>query len=237
MTIFDPPTLLIPPREDAPELLDRNLGHPDDVRTSLDDLWRINVLLGGVWSLTRHLYPRLKAASGPVTVIDIGAGAADIAAAVARWTAHQHIDATVIPVDISGRHFDHARRHAGLHLLQADALRLPLAPHSADFVVSSLFLHHFSPPQVIDLLRAAKRAARRGVIMSDLVRGHLPMAAWHVARPVLARSHITAHDGLVSIKRSYTPAEFLRMAEAAGMNGAHVAVQFPWRMALVWDTD
>lgn len=225
MTFFTPP-----PREDTPELLDMNLGTPDDVRQSMDDLWRVNTLLGGTWTMTRHLFPRLERG---MSVVDVGAGAGQIAAAVAAWAHHNGKPVTVVPLDYARQHITHG--NGDMHRLQADALQLPFAPGSVDYVISSLFLHHFAPQQVTAILCRAFEVARRGVIMSDLMRGRFNELAWHVARPVFARSHITYHDGLASIKRSYTPRELLALAREAGIPNAKVYVPFPWRMTLVVD--
>ncbi|MEM6530201.1 MAG: methyltransferase domain-containing protein [Chloroflexota bacterium] len=228
-------TWYAPPRKDAPELLDMGYGTPEDVRRSMADLWRVNVLLGGIWSITRHLYPRIRQRSGPVTVLDIGAGNAEIAGVIATWAARHHLNVTVIPLDYAARHLQQAQRQNNMPPLQADALRLPFATASVDFVMSSLFLHHFTPPQVQHIFHESYRIARCAVIMSDLLRGTFNELAWHVARPVFARSHITYHDGLRSVQRAYLPREFTQMAEAAGLAGARVHTPLPWRMTLVVD--
>src|SRR2546421_177882 len=70
-----------------------------------------------------------------------------------------------------------------IQLIQADAMQLPLAPKSADYVISSLFLHHFTAPQAIDVLRSAYHAAAHGIIMSDAVRGWAPLVMWKLGEP------------------------------------------------------
>ncbi|RXL97307.1 class I SAM-dependent methyltransferase, partial [Citrobacter sp. AAK_AS5] len=70
-----------------------------------------------------------------------------------------------------------------VRMLQADAAHPPFAPASVDYVISPRFLHHFAPDALIDLLRAVSPCARRGLIMSDLVRGRLPLAAFWLVQP------------------------------------------------------
>ncbi len=55
----------------------------------------------------------------------------------------------------------------------ADAFRLPFGPASFDFVFSSLFLHHFTNDQVVELFRSFHGLARRAVLAIDLDRGPL----------------------------------------------------------------
>ncbi len=232
----DPMHWFMPPRIDRPELLDMGHGTPSEVRRSLDDLRRINTWLGGTWSITRHLFPRLRASTGPATVLDVGAGSGEIAGHVAAWAARNQLDVRVIPLDITTKHLRDAHMR-GVHPVQADALRLPFAPCSVDYVISSLFLHHLPPHVVVGVLRDADAVARRGVIISDLMRGHLPELAWHIFHPIFARSYITQHDGLASVRRAYLPTEFKQFAVQAGMVNAQVAAPFPWRMTLVADKD
>lgn len=227
-------TWINPPRKDHPELLDMGIGSPADVRRSLDDLWRINIVLGGVWSITRHLYPRIKTAKQPITVLNLGAGSMELDNTIQQWASRQGIDLTLIPLDFARRHLSAAHTPSyTLPRLQANALNLPLAPNSVDYVISSLFLHHFPPQVVVNLLESAWQVARHGVIMSDLVRGRLPELAWHLVRPVFATSYLTYHDGLVSVQRSYLPLELQQMAMQAGLENVSVREQFPWRMTLL----
>jgi 2-polyprenyl-3-methyl-5-hydroxy-6-metoxy-1,4-benzoquinol methylase len=235
----------MPARVDAPELLDMGVGTPDDVRDSLADLWRINRWMGGLDAITHYLYPRLIKSGG--TILDIGTGSAQIPAAVARWSAARDLPVRILAVDLSARNLCVAQAHILTHphhngvgctkitLIQTDATRLPLAPQSVDYAISSLLLHHFAPEQVIDLLRSAWKVARRGVIMSDAVRGRLPLIAFRIGQPVFARSYLTRYDGMVSIRRAYTPRELTELAREAGLKAPHVYRRTPFHMTLVAD--
>ena len=85
------------------------------------------------------------------------------------------------------------------------------------------------------LLQASYETARRGLIMTDLVRGWLPYYAFKLVQPVFARNFLTRQDGATSIRRAYKPRELLALAEAAGLQGARVYPHGPWRMTLVVD--
>jgi hypothetical protein len=117
--------------------------------------------------------------------------------------------------------------------LQADALRLPFKAGSVDYYISSLFLHHLSPDKLKTLLATTFQAANKGIIMSDLTRGWLPQMAFKLGQPIFARNFLTRHDGLVSIRRAYTPDELLTLAREAGLPKAHIYRHWGWRMTLV----
>jgi SAM-dependent methyltransferase len=227
------------PRVDEPEWLDQGRGSSADVAQNLDEMWRLNRWLGGWGALNRHLYPRLLAARAPCTLLDLGTGSAQMPLAIARWARAHQIAVNVIGLDWAQRHLAVARLrmdgNAQVRLLQADSQRLPLPDRAVDFVISSLFLHHFAPEAVVDLLRAGYGLARRALIMTDLVRGVLPGLAFGLVQPVLARHPLTRHDGRLSIRRAYTPAELRALAAAAGLTNARVYTHWPWRMTVVAD--
>ena len=227
---------LVPERSNQPELLDRGKGSAKDVQANLTEMWRINRAFGGVSALTSHLFPALRSADQPLKLVDIGTGSAVLPRYIAQWAYHNKLRVEIYALDISGRNLDVAcadmSSYPEVHLIQADAAAMPFAINSVDYYISSLFLHHLQPQEVIQLLRAMYHFARQGIIMSDLVRHYLPLVAFRLVQPVFARNHLTRHDGLVSIRRGYTPNELLTLAREAGINGAQVFKHFPWRMTL-----
>jgi SAM-dependent methyltransferase len=227
-------------RHDEPELLDQGIGSLQDVQRNLADMWRINRYSGGLYALTRHLYPRLRQhRDHNITVADIGCGAANLGVHLVRWAHQNRLALRVFAVDIAGRNLLIARQNTGqlddVHLLQADAACLPFPPHRVDYVISCLLLHHLPPSIIVTFLRRCATLASSGLIMTDLVRSAMPMLAFRAIQPVLAKHYMTRHDGMLSIRRAYRPDELLRLAAEAGLMESQVHEHFPWRMTLVVD--
>lgn len=228
-------------RFDAPEMLDLNVGTLGDAAESLADLRRINRWLGGTRTLARHLLPRVAAAardsSHPIVVADIGAGSADIPIALVEWGRRRGIPLHVLAVDLNQRHLALAQPRLAdypeVRLVAAEGGNLPLS-HGVDYVVASLFLHHFPPTTVVGLLRAWYATARRGVIANDLIRAWLPYLGYFALQPFIARSYLTRYDAPLSIRRAYTLAEMRALATEAGLP-ARLYWHWPWRLALVAD--
>jgi 2-polyprenyl-3-methyl-5-hydroxy-6-metoxy-1,4-benzoquinol methylase len=239
LTTFHPRSTnrFVPPRSTAPELLDLGMGSDLDVRENFADMWRINRYLGGMSALTRHLYPRLLAHEAVCTIADIGTGAGDIPAALVRWADAHGLNLHVWGVDSSARNLAVAKGNASesLQFIHGDTFHLPFKFGSVDYFISSLFLHHLSPEQVVSVLAQTYERSRRGIIMSDLVRGWLPLLAFKLVQPVFARNCLTRYDGEVSVLRAYTPSELREFVWQAGLKNAVVYQHFPWRMTLVVD--
>jgi 2-polyprenyl-3-methyl-5-hydroxy-6-metoxy-1,4-benzoquinol methylase len=227
-------------RVEAEEWLDQGIGRPAAIEQSLADLNRINLWLGGVRSLCRHLFPRLgRWPSDVLRILDLGAGGCAMAQTLARWGRAHRRPLQVVALDMRLPHLQWAHRQTAMWpeiaLVQGDAWMPPIAEGSVDAVISSLFLHHFTPADLIQLLPRWVRLARRSVIMSDLVRHPLPYWFIKVTSPVFARSAITRHDAAISLRRAYTPNELRTIVEQAGLHGAHLYSHFPYRMTLVID--
>jgi ubiquinone/menaquinone biosynthesis C-methylase UbiE len=230
----------LPARIDGEEWLDRGNGTPEDIDQSLADLRRINRWLGGVRGLAAQLYPRIRRCrSAYVRVLDLGAGGCTIPEILAQWAQRASIPLSILALDLQHAHLQWARRNLQtgpeIVFIQGDVLSPPFAEGSVDFVISSLFLHHFTADTLIQVLPKWARLARQSLIMTDLVRH--PVAYWFMkaASPVFARSVITRHDAAVSIRRAYRPPELQRIANAAGFAQARVHTYFPYRMILVID--
>jgi 2-polyprenyl-3-methyl-5-hydroxy-6-metoxy-1,4-benzoquinol methylase len=230
----------LPTRIDAEEWLDQGKGTPEAIDQSLADLRRINRWLGGRRGLGSHLYPRiLRCPTTPVRVLDLGAGGCTIPEAVAQWAHHARLPVHIFALDLRQRHLQWARRNLQtwpeISFIQGDVLALPVTEGCVDFVISSLFLHHFTADALIQVLPQWACLARRSLIMMDLVRHPAPYWFMKAASPVFARSAMTRHDAAVSIRRAYRPEELRRIAEEAGFAQARVCTYFPYRMILVID--
>lgn len=169
-----------------------------------------------------------------IEILDVAAGAADIARAVIAWGARRGFDVRVTAVDISGGALDCARRQGRtdhrLRLVQADVLRPFSRERAFDYVTSALFFHHLRDAEIVAMLRAFDRLARRGIIVNDLRRSRRAHAlTWMLTWPFHPILH---HDGPLSVRRALTEGELLELASAAGLDWLQVERHFGERMTL-----
>ena len=156
----------IPSRQDRPEWLDLQRGSLDEVRESLRDISRINRWLGGQAALRRFLFPRMRQAGAkrPLRILDVGTGSAAVPLEIVRWARRHEIPVRIIALDNNLRHLNIGRENVSeyeeIQLLAADVTALPFPPASFDFVLSMLFLHHFSRAKLLEILSALKAVCR-----------------------------------------------------------------------------
>lgn len=216
--------LLTPIERDAEsvELMDRPAAL-EEISGCLHTIVRFNGLFGGGRLTLRHVRDLLAGlpADRPVTVLDVGAGAADIPVALVRWARRSGRGIRVVALDRDGATLKYARGYAAAYpeitLLQGDALALPVRPGSVDVVISAMTLHHLQPQEATRYLAEMDAAARLGWIMNDLVRSRAAHRLVWVLTRLLSRSAMARHDGPLSILRSYRPAEVVALCEKAGL--------------------
>jgi ubiquinone/menaquinone biosynthesis C-methylase UbiE len=114
---------------------------------------------------------------------------------------------------------------------------LPFSPSSFDYVFSSLFLHHFTDEQVVELLRAFGRVARRAVLIVDLERHPVAYYFLPATRWLLGWDPVTVHDGKISVEAAFRPRELESLARAAGLADPRARAYRPaFRVALFAQT-
>ena len=206
-----------------PELLDH--AAPEEARQNLADLIRINQKFGGHSVILKTL-SRVASPNQSFSLLDIGAGSGDSAIAIHKAFPHSR----VISLDYSAVNLGAAPAPK----IIGDAFHLPFASASFDYVLCSLFLHHFENGRVVELLRSFYQVARKALLVCDLERNILPFLFLPATKFLFGWQRITLHDGPISVRASFTQAELKDLAQQAGLNGCEVAAHRPaFRLSLV----
>jgi hypothetical protein len=75
--------------------------------------------------------------------------------------------------------------------------------------------------------REALRVSRCALLINDLIRHPAHLALVYAGFPLM-RSHISRVDGVISVRRAYTPPEMLEILSSAGSDGSAPRVEI-WR--------
>jgi ubiquinone/menaquinone biosynthesis C-methylase UbiE len=219
----------------TPELLDEDLGTPDEVRDSLLDLRGINQKFGGFRSIAHLLkFIAERRNKNRLTFLDVAGGAGDVAHEVSRELSSHAILLNATVLDRATSHMN----HNGLQIARvaADALELPFASDSFDVVGCNLFLHHLEEQEMLRFFRDALRVARVAVIASDLRRNRFHWVAAYAGR-ITYRSRLTRNDAPASVRRAYTIDEIKVIAPRTGAASFEIAPHFFQRFGLIlWKT-
>jgi SAM-dependent methyltransferase len=211
-------------RSTEPELLDQGVDE-EETQRSLADLRFVNRWLGGRRILLEAVLPYLRPGG---RLLDVGCGSADLPAVLG-----QRVQGPLLAVGLDVKAAHLRRAPPGVRRVVADVRALPFAPASFDVVTASLFLHHFDAAELPGLLRTLHGLSRRALVVNDLRRARVPHTFSRLVFPFVFQSPVSVHDGLVSIRRGFTPAELRDAFLEAGIRGARIVRRFPYRLVAV----
>ena len=234
-------------RNSKPEILDDPRVDPVDRARSLADVERSNLLFGGrraVILALRPLFDEIVSEIAkdarpparprrPVTLLDVGTGAADLPWRAREIARRRGLALQAIAMD-SVFSVTLAARRRIKDAVCGDALALPFADRSVDFVLCSQVLHHFDHDRGVELIAELDRVARRRVIISDLRRSWLGATGFALAAVALRFHPITRHDGPISVLRGFTEGELGGMVVTATGVQPAIRRRLGYRLTASW---
>ena len=234
-----------------PELMDEPCSL-ETMRGCLRSLEQINRLTGSYRPTLRFLKRALQQSSKqghhftreqPLRILDIGSGGGDTLVRIARWAAIRRLPVELTGVDLNPQSAILARETelrrssrnprlrppTPIRWLTADALTLDL-PHPPDLILSSLFMHHLEDAEIVRVLRWQHTTGRLGWFINDLARSPRASRLYTRLGPLLRWHPYTLHDGPVSFRRAFRPADWQDLLAAAAIP-AHTVRILPTRPA------
>jgi ubiquinone/menaquinone biosynthesis C-methylase UbiE len=202
---------------------------------SISDVVRSNRLLGGTRASLTAVLAAIAELGSPATytLLDVGTGLGDIPDAVARSARRTGVQLVTIGLD-EAPGLLRAGRSRLTHVACGGALALPFADRSVDLVTCSQLLHHFERDDAERLIGEMNRVARHAVVVSDLRRSWVAAAGFWLVAFILRFHPVTRHDGVVSVRRGFTPAELRDMIETATGVAPIVRCRLGYRVTARW---
>lgn len=218
------------------ELMDLTDNSPKLLADDLRNLRVLNRYLSG----SRSVILAFERALGreplkQISILDVGTGSADIPAAIFAWAKRRNVAAKIVGIEaesITARIAAiQTKQLADIKIIQGDAGAPPFSPGSFDFVVASQFLHHFSEVKIVELLKQWAKLARRGIIISDLVRHPVAYHGIRLLTKLATRNIMTLTDAPLSVRRAFTFKEWRELLRQADIGPVEMFSVFPFRMA------
>lgn len=213
------------------ELMDRPGVPYDELETALGELDVINRWLGG-FRTTRIGVKRLirgLPANASLSVLDLGSGGTDLREVLRPLGREFQVTA----LDINPLVHEYAGRHGHrTKVVTGSAHWLDYPDRSFDIVHSSLFLHHCTDSDAALLIRRAARIARLGVVINDLQRSRIALAAISFLTALFSNSRIVRYDAPLSVRRGFTRRDLAAVLAAAGLGHSAVSRHWAFRWCL-----
>lgn len=206
---------------------------------ALQGLARVHRLTGTtrrLWQPIQRLFRERD--TRQLSIMDVGCGDGLLLRKLAGRAARRGLSLRLIGCDFSSRALELCQRAAAaenlsIELHQVDVTSAPL-PDSADVIINSLFLHHFSEVQVKAILQLFRAQARELVVIEDLLRSRLGYGLCWLGVHLLTRSRVVHIDGLLSVRAAFSMAEMQALLRESGMSTAAIYKHWPERFMVVW---
>jgi ubiquinone/menaquinone biosynthesis C-methylase UbiE len=210
---------------------------PEEYENCIEELQFVNRWMGDAHSLKATLFPEVQAQRlTNFSLLDVGAGSGELLRVTAAWARQTRRGLRAVGLELNERSaqsiIEESRRFHEISSVRGNALQLPFADSEFDYVICSLFTHHFVEEQVIKILGEMSRVSRRRIFVIDLHRHPLAYYLYTTLGKLVLKNRLIRHDGALSILRSFKPDELLELAQRAGLNDIRIERHFPARLVL-----
>lgn len=203
----------------------------------LSDIRLVNRFAGDNRALKKTLFREIEKYNlKEFSVLDIGAGSGELLRTIAKFSRKQKRSASLFGLELNKRSaesiLEESRNFSEIGSVRADALHLPFAENSFDFVISSLFTHHLNNKQIVNVLAEMSRVSSLGIFVIDLHRHPIAYGLYKMFCFGFRISRLVREDGSLSILRGFKSNEINELAKEAKLKNISVKRYFPYRLVL-----
>lgn len=172
-------------------------------------------------------------------ITDLGCGSGDVLQYIARWARSNSYKVELTGVDINVDAIGYlavncSDYHEIKGVVSSYKDYLASSPRM-DIVHSALFCHHLDETELLVLFRDLNHCDC-GFVINDLQRSPIAYwGAWLMPR-LLNGTHLSKHDGPVSVQKAFTRNELLQLLHAAGVEDVTVHWRWPFRYLVIAKT-
>jgi 2-polyprenyl-3-methyl-5-hydroxy-6-metoxy-1,4-benzoquinol methylase len=211
------------------ELID-SPGIPfSDWEVCLKELNSVNTLLGGHSITVEGVKKLINGKLSGVTIAEIGCGGGDNLKAINKW--YKKNSFKFIGIDINKACIDFAERNckeiSDAHFICSDYKQVNFKGNKPDIIFSSLFSHHFTNEQLVEMLIWLKNNSRMGFFINDLQRHPVAYYSIKFLTKIFSRSYLVKNDGPISVMRGFSKTEWVDLLNKAGIKNYTIS----WRWA------
>jgi 2-polyprenyl-3-methyl-5-hydroxy-6-metoxy-1,4-benzoquinol methylase len=221
-------------RSGEKELLDRDDIPFEDIMKNMQELNVINTLLGGHAITLAGLKYLVKNnhAQTVLHICEIGCGGGDNLRVIKTWCQKKNIAATFTGIDINSHCIDFAKTlssNNGINFICSNykTALLPVRPH---IVFASLFCHHFTNEDIVDIFKWSAAKAATGFFINDLHRHPFAYYSIKWLSWLFSKSYLVKNDAPLSVLRGFNKKELTTLLKQANTNSTKVV----WKWAFRW---
>ena len=225
-------------RTDLEESMDDFSMDNQDLVTALDDIARINQLLGGnsvtldgVKTLIKN-FPKNKI----ITIIDFGCGSGDMLRMLSNYGNENNLKFNLIGVDANEATIRHARKCSSdfenIQYLAEDIFLYNFSKFSIDIGLITLTLHHFKNDEILKIMKVIYNLVNTGIVVNDLHRSKIAYRLFQAIIFIFSLEKMTGDDGLISIRRGFKRTDLEKFSKE--LNLKKYSIKWKWAFRYQW---
>ncbi|POY35111.1 SAM-dependent methyltransferase [Solitalea longa] len=220
-------------RSSQKELLDEENIPYNDLAQNLRELDFINRFLGGHAITVKGVKKLSDKLQQTITILDLGSGGGDTLRAIARWARKANRKVRLIGVDLKPECIRFAEKESigfpEISFIQTDYRAIQPDQLQPDIIISSLFCHHLSNPEIIELLQWMGKNAKIGFVINDLHRHFLAYHSIRFLTTLFSKSYLVKNDAKLSVARGFNHGEWMVLLRKAEITTAEISWQWAFR--------
>lgn len=225
-------------RTQEAEIMDDFSLHGKELRAALDQIARINQLLGGNKVTLHGIKEVLKKAntSKPIVIADIGCGNGDMLRMLADYGLKSNFNFKLIGIDANAFTVNYAKTlsndYPNIEYVCLDIFSEEFSTIKYDIVLCTLTLHHFTNEQILNIISIFNNNAGIGIVVNDLHRSKLAYRLFKLICILFNLSKMSREDGLVSILRGFRKNELEEFSKK--LNFKNYTISWKWAFRYQW---
>lgn len=222
-------------RED--ELMDDMQLSAQDLKLIYDDINRANSFLGGTDGLISAVANLIsKNPKNTHSLIDVGCGDGEMLRSLCLYFRSKNLEVSLMGIDLNEKAIAMAEASSKdfpeISYSVMDVLSQDTASLKADFIVSTLTMHHIEEGAIPVFLKRLGEMARISIVINDLQRSRLAYYLFKFFSAIFIKTKEAKNDGLVSIRSGFTKKELLQYS--LGLPKYDHSILSKWAFRYVW---
>ncbi len=209
------------------------------IRQNMKELDVINTYLGG-HSITIQGFKKLVGNRKEITVCEIGCGGGDNLNALRKFCKQKSIHAKFTGIDINGDCIVYARsktKISEIDFIISDYKKIHFGPDKPGIIFSSLFCHHFTDEEQIEMMKWMSENSQLGFFINDLHRHPLAYHSIRLLTRLFSRSYLVKNDAPLSVLRSFKKMEWEKLLEKAQITRYEIKWKWAFRYLIISKND
>ena len=208
-------------RSTQSEWMDTETVTPEDFAACLADLAAVNtVTLARLPTIAFMRRAARRTPSRPLRVLDVGCGEGDMLRRLHRWSLRAGIPLDLVGLDRNAQGIQAARAATPpsipIQYREADIFDPDLGQF--DVILSALFTHHLTNPEIIRFIHVMETSATTGWFINDLHRHPIAHQSFRALSRAANWHRFVQHDGPISVQRSFTRADWQSLLHQSGVD-------------------